>query len=358
MRLNIAILPGDGIGVEVMAQAARVIHTMANRFGHQITLKEYPVGGAALEVSGSPLPEETLQGCLQSHAVLLGAVGLPRYDVNPPAPKPEAALVQLRLALGTYANLRPCVLHPTLIDGSPFRQEFVTGVDILIVRELTGGIYTSQPRGLESTPRGERAINTMAYDESEIRRIARVAFDLARTRRRKVTSVDKANMLEVSQLWRCVVTEVGQTYADVQLEHLLVDNCAMRLILRPGDFDVILTENLFGDILSEEVAALSGSLGLLPSASIGGKIHLYEPAHGSAPDIAGQGIANPIAAILSVALMFRYSFHLLPEAEEIEAAVSRVLKRGYRTADLLSPGVVIGTEQMGTLICEEIEKSQ
>lgn len=356
MKQNIAVLPGDGIGIEVTAQAMKVIRAITERFGHQVTMKEYLVGGAALAVHGTPLPDETLQGCLASDAVLFGAVGAPEHDENPPWLKPETALIKLRLELGTFANLRPAAPHPALMDTSPLKPEIIEGTDILIVRELMGGLYTSKPRGIESSSRGERAVNTMAYDEFEIQRIARVAFDFARQRRKKVTSVDKANMLEVSQLWRRVVTEVGQEYPDVDLEHLLVDNCAMQLVRRPREFDVILTENIFGDILSEEVAALLGSIGLLPSASIGGRVHFYEPVHGSAPDIAGQNVANPIGAIRSAAMMFQYSFHLQREADEIEAAVSRVLDRGFRTRDLGAHNQIVGTAEMGDLICREIEQ--
>jgi 3-isopropylmalate dehydrogenase len=358
VKFKIAVLPGDGIGVEVTAQAVRVVRAIADRFGHEVIMNEYLVGGAALDACGTPLPDDTLRACLASDAVLFGAVGAPEYDGNAPPLKPEAALVQLRLKLGTFANLRPAVFHPALIDTSPLKGEIVAGTDILIVRELMGSLYTNEPRGIEATGRGDRGVNTMAYDEFEIERIARVAFEFARQRRRKVTSVDKANMLEVSQLWRRVVTNVSRDYPDVQLEHLLVDNCAMQLLRRPREFDVILTENIFGDILSEEVAAILGSIGLLPSACIGNGVNYYEPVHGSAPDIAGKNMANPIGAIRSAALMFRYSFNLHREANEIEAAVSRVLAQGYRTADLGGGGTTVSTKVMGDLINQEIRSMQ
>lgn len=357
MPLRIAVLPGDGIGAEVTTQAVKVIATIADCFRHEIVMREYPVGGVALETHGTPLPEETLSACQASDAVLFGAVGSPKHDDNLPPMKPEAALVQLRLGLGTFANLRPAVMHPALIDCSPLRPECIQGADILIVRELTGGLYTNDPRGIDATPRGRRGINTMAYDEAEIARIARIAFQFARQRRKKLTSVDKANMLEVSQLWREVVTRVSADYPEVEVEHLLVDNCAMQLIRRPRDFDVILTENIFGDILSEEVAAALGSIGLLPSASIGEGVSLYEPVHGSAPDIRGKNLANPIGAVGSVALMFRHSFHLHREADHIESAIWRVLDRGYRTPDLARDGAWVSTEEMGDLICQEIRRA-
>ncbi len=356
MPLRIAVLPGDGIGAEVTAQAMKVIATIAECFHHEIVMREYPVGGVALETHGSPLPEETLSACQASDAVLFGAVGSPEHDDNPPPLKPEAALIQLRFRLGTFANLRPAVMHPALVACSPLRPERVQGTDILIVRELTGGLYTGDPRGIDATPRGRRGINTMAYDEGEIERIARIAFQFARQRRKKLTSVDKANMLEVSQLWREVVAHVSADYPDVEVEHLLVDNCAMQLVRRPRDFDVILTENIFGDILSEEVAAVLGSIGLLPSASIGDGVSLYEPVHGSAPDIRGKNLANPIGAIGSVALMFRYAFDLHREADHIESAIWRVLDRGYRTPDIARDGTPVSTEEMGDLICREIRQ--
>lgn len=352
MELKLVILPGDGIGPEVVAQAVKVIRLVAEKFHHQLSLEEHVVGGAALERFGVPLPDETLQACQQSAAVLLGAVGAPAYDRNPPPLRPETSLLILRRELNTFANLRPAIVHKALLAASSLKPEVVEGTDVLIVRELTGGLYFGTPRGIA----GHEAFNTMRYSRHEIERIARVAFESARHRRGKVTSVDKANALECSQLWREVVQEVAREYPQVELESMYVDNCAMQLIARPRYFDVILTENLFGDILSDEAAMLTGSIGLLPSASLGGRVGIYEPIHGSAPDIAGQNKANPLATIASAALMFRYAFSLEEEAQAIERAIEMALEQGYRTADIYrGEGALIGTEEMGDQVCRIIE---
>lgn len=355
MELSIVVLPGDGIGPEVVAQAVNVMKSVAAKFGHTLRLHEHPIGGASLEQNGVPLTEATLQACRQAQAVLLGAVGSPQYDNNPPVLKPERALLMLRRELGTFANLRPATLHPALIEASSLKPEIVQGTDVLIVRELTGGLYYGEPRGINE----QEAFNTMRYTRLEIERIARIAFDAARQRRGKVTSVDKANALECSRLWRQVVSAVAREYPDVELEHMYVDNCAMQLITRPRHFDVILTENLFGDILSDEAAMLTGSIGLLPSASLGAGVGLYEPVHGSAPDIAGQDKANPLATIASVAMMLRYTFHLNEEARTIERAITAVLERGYRTTDLYrGDGLLVGTQEMGERICQSIHAAE
>jgi len=334
MNLTITVLPGDGIGPEVTEQAVLVLQSVADAFGHPLQLQEKPVGGAALIAANDPLPADTIQACQSSTAVLLGAVGSPAFDHNPGHLRPEAGLLRLRRELGAYANLRPAVFFPALEDCSPLRAEIVRGADIMIVRELLGGAYFGQPRSIEGTAGSRVAVNTMRYGEWEIERIARVAFELAMKRRRKVLSVDKANVLECSRLWRDVVTRIGKDYPEVKLGHQYVDSAAMLLVQRPTDFDVVLTENMFGDILSDQAGGVVGSLGLLASASIGGPVGLYEPVHGSAPDIAGKGIANPLGAILSVAMMLRHSFHLEAEAACIERAVSDVLESGARTADL------------------------
>lgn len=346
---RLAVLPGDGIGPEVVAQAVKVLHAIEELYGHRFELAYFPIGGVALREVGVPLPEETREGCLRCDAVLLGAVGAPEFDANPPPLKPETGLLELRRSLGVFANLRPAVLHEPLIEASPLRPDVVRGTDLLIVRELTGGLYFGTPRGIERDAAGQEiAINTLRYSRREIERVARVAFQAAARRRRKVTSVDKANVLETSQLWRRVVTAVAAEFPDVELEHVYVDACAMYLVANPRRFDVILTENMFGDILSDEAAMLTGSIGMLPSASIGGRIGLYEPVHGSAPDIAGKDIANPLATIASVAMMFRYSFDLPEEAAAIERAIALVLERGYRTADIYrGEGQLVGTEAMG-----------
>jgi 3-isopropylmalate dehydrogenase len=343
---RIAILPGDGIGPEIISQARRVLDRIAERYGRQFEYREALVGGAAYEATGHPLPRETLEVCKNSDAVLFGAVGGPKWDSLPPALRPEAgALLPLRKALELFANLRPALLFPALAEASPLKPEVLgDGLDILVVRELTGGIYFGQPK--ERRDNGRTAVDTCIYTEAEVERIAHVAFRAAQQRRKRVVSVDKANVLETSRLWREVVDRVAEQYPDVQLQHVLVDNAAMQLIRNPRQFDVLLTENMFGDILSDEAAMLAGSLGMLPSASLGeGTFGLYEPVHGSAPDIAGQGIANPLAAILSAAMMLRHSFGMDEAAAAIERAVDAALREGYRTADIWQEGC----EKVGTI---------
>jgi len=334
MLLNLTILPGDGIGPEVTVQAVNVLQAVSEAFGHQLHLQQKNIGGAALAVSNDPLPPDTLQACLLSGAVLLGAVGTPAYDHNPNHLRPEAGLLRLRRELGAYANLRPAICFPALEECSPLRPDLVRGANIMIVRELLGGLYFGEPRSIAGAAGSRVATNTMTYGEAAIERIARVALDLAARRQKKVLSVDKANVLECSRLWREVVTRCAKDYPEVQLAHMYVDSAAMSLVQRPRDFDVVLTENMFGDILSDQAGGVVGSLGLLASASIGGSVGVYEPVHGSAPDIAGKGIANPLGAILSAAMMLRHSFQLEREAVCIESAVSNVLNRGYRTPDL------------------------
>jgi len=359
MQLKIAVLAGDGIGPEVTEQAVRVLKAVADAFDHQVCLEPKLIGGAALAATNDPLPDDTLRACLSSSAVLLGAVGSPAYDSNPGHLRPEAGLLRIRRELGAYANLRPAVFFPALEDSSPLRAEVVRGTDIMIVRELLGGAYFGQPRSMGGQPGARVAINTMRYTEPEVERIARVAFDLAMKRKRKVLSVDKANVLECSRLWRDVVTRMGRGYPDVKLGHQYVDSAAMLLVQRPTDFDVVLTENMFGDILSDQAGGVVGSLGLLASASIGGRVGLYEPVHGSAPDIAGKALANPLGAILTVALLLRHSFHLETEAACVERAVSVVLSQGARTADLAGKGqAAISTAEMGNRVVETVRASQ
>jgi len=356
MLLNLTILPGDGIGPEVTEQAVLVLQAVADAFEHETRLQRKHIGGAALAAVNDPLPPDTIKACLSSSAVLLGAVGSPAFDHYPNHLRPEAGLLRLRRELGAYANLRPAVLFPALEDCSPLRPEVVRGTDLMIVRELLGGLYFGEPRSIsEAAPTDRVAINTMRYSESEIQRIARVGFDLAMRRRRKLLSVDKANVLECSRLWREVVARVGKEYPEVKLSHQYVDSAAMSLVQNPAEFDVVLTENMFGDILSDQAGGIVGSLGLLASASIGGPVGLYEPVHGSAPTIAGKSIANPLGAILSVALMMRHSFRLETEAECIERAVSSVLDRGWRTADLAPKGkATASTQQMGIEVVKAI----
>jgi len=353
MRARITILPGDGIGPEVTTEAIRVLQTIAAIHGYKFEFEEHAIGGVAIKRFGSPLPRATLDAALASDAVLLGAVGSPEFDRVPPNGRPEAGLLLLRSALGGYANLRPAIAYSSIAACSPVRTEVARGTDILIVRELLGGLYFGEPRGIDSTG---VATNTMRYSVEEIERVARVAFEAARKRRGKVTSVDKANVLETSQLWRQTVIRVSQDYPDVTLEHLYVDACAMHLIANPRRFDVLLTENLFGDILSDEAAVITGSLGMLASASIGGEVGLYEPVHGSAPDIVGQHAANPCGAIASAAMMLRYSFALEQDASDIEAAIQDVLEAGYRTPDIAegTGGYVVTTSEFGELICQAV----
>ncbi len=362
MQATITLLPGDGIGPEVVAEGAKVLHAVARRSGHEFKLVEGLIGGAAIDATGDPLPQETLELCRASDAVLLGAVGGPKWD-DPAAPvRPEQGLLGLRKELDLFANLRPVRVFPELADASTLRREVVEGVDLVIVRELTGGLYFGQPSGRRDTEEGPAAVDTCWYTAAEIERLLRVAFDLARQRRRKVTSVDKANVLSTSRLWRQVAHEVARDYPDVEYEDLLVDACAMHLIRRPADFDVIATENMFGDILSDEAAMLAGSMGMLPSASLGDRqavnarrFGLYEPVHGSAPDIAGQGIANPLATILSVAMMLRISLGLEEEANRVDQAVADVLAAGYRTPDIMAPGMTqVGTQEMGDRVVERL----
>lgn len=350
MNFKITVLPGDGIGVEVTREAVAVLNTVAQTFGHEFEFQTKLIGGAALDATGVPYPDETREACQASDAVLLGAVGAPQYDNNPPKLKPETGLLALRNSLGAFANLRPAVLHEPLIGASPLKPEIVRGTDMVIVRELLGGAYFGQPRSVDD----ERGLNTMVYTAPEVERIARVAFEIARGRKKKLHSIDKANVLESSQLWRKVVIRVAQDYPDVQLEHGYVDSCAMALVTRPTAYDVIVTENLFGDILSDEAAVLTGSLGMLPSASIGGPVGLYEPVHGSAPDIAGQGIANPLGTIASVALLLRYSCKLETEAAAVEQAIREALAEGYGTPDLKSQTKQVKTEEMGALIRQKV----
>jgi 3-isopropylmalate dehydrogenase len=345
---KVAVLPGDGIGPEIISQARRVLSALKI----DVEMHEAPVGGAAYEQQGDPLPEKTLALARQADAVLFGAVGDPKYDSLPRAKRPEQAILGLRKELALFANLRPAQVYPELAAASALRPEVVAGLDLLIVRELTGDIYFGQPKGIRQKGAEREGFDTMLYSESEVRRIARVAFEAARKRSRKLCSVDKANVLETSQLWREVVTEEGKKYGDVELSHMYVDNCAMQLVRNPKQFDVIVTGNMFGDILSDEASMLTGSIGMLPSAALdaNGK-GLYEPIHGTAPDIAGKGVANPLATILSAALMLRYSLGEPKAAERVEAAVRRVLRDGYRTADIFTAGMKkVGTKEMGDAV--------
>jgi 3-isopropylmalate dehydrogenase len=357
MKLNVLVLPGDGIGVEVTREAVKVLENICKSFGHQLILSEGLLGGIAIHKTGNPFPDATRDLALQADATLLGAVGLPEFDHEPPEKRPERGLLGIRKALGVYANLRPVRSYKALVDSSPLKNELVDGTDMVIVRELTGGLYYGTPRGISGTGAEERAINTMVYTRPEIERVAHVAFQLARKRRRQVTSVDKANVLENSQLWRRVVIDVARGYPDVALDHVLVDNCAMQLVLSPKRFDVVLTENLFGDVLSDEGAVLAGSIGMLPSASIGDKrpsgawVGLYEPVHGSAPDITGQNKANPLGAIGSAAAMLEYSFGLVDEARLVIAVVEDVLNSGKFTADLKPAGTPATTSEVGDAVC-------
>jgi 3-isopropylmalate dehydrogenase len=356
MNLKVLVLPGDGIGGEVTCAAVGVLEHVAAKWGHALQLSEGLLGGIAIHKTGGPLPDETVRLALEADATLLGAVGLPEFDNAPPQLRPERGLLGIRKALGVYANLRPVKAYQPLLDSSPLKNHLVEGTDMIIVRELTGGIYYGTPRGISGEGAGERAVNTMVYTRPEIERVARMAFRLAGARRRKVTSVDKSNVLENSQLWRKVVIEVSREFPDVALDHLLVDNCAMQLVLNPRRFDVVLTENMFGDILSDEGAVLAGSIGMLPSASLGDRkpsgawVGLYEPVHGSAPDIAGQNKANPLGAIGSVAAMLEYSFGLKEEASAVNAAIERVLASGKVTADLKPAGQPATTVEVGEAI--------
>ena len=357
-KYTIALLPGDGIGPEVIKEAVKVLRSLGKSLGIELTLNEVPVGGAAYETEGHPLPINTLNAAQEADAVLLGAVGGPKWEQIDFSLRPERALLGLRSNLKLYANLRPAKIFSALVDASSLKRELVDNLDILVVRELTGGIYFGEPRGVETLTDGtRRGFNTLVYTEEEIKRIARVAFDVARKRNKRVVSVDKANVLEVTGLWREVVTEIHREYDDVVLEHMYVDNCAMQLVRAPKQFDVIVTTNMFGDILSDEASMLTGSIGMLPSASVGGSTAMYEPIHGSAPDIVGKGLANPLATILSVAMMFKYSFGREEVSAKIESAVESVLNQGVRTRDIMSNKMIeVSTQEMGDKVVVELEK--
>src|SRR3954453_21627631 len=358
MNLNVLVLPGDGIGTEVTREAVRVLEHVARKWNHQLKLTEGLLGGIAIHKTGTPFPEETAKLALEADATLMGAVGLPEFDDAPPEKRPEKGLLGIRKTLGVYANLRPVRAYASLIESSPLKNHLVEGTDMIIVRELTGGIYYGTPRGITGSGDEERGTNTMTYSRAEIARVTRMAFHLARNRRKKLTSVDKSKVLETSQLWRRVVVEVAAEFPDVALDHLLVDNCAMQLVLNPKRFDIVVMENMFGDILSDEGAVLAGSIGMLPSASIGDRkpsgawVGLYEPVHGSAPDIAGQNKANPLGAIGSGAGVLEKSFGLTREAAAVNAAIEKVLNSGHVTADLRPKGPPATTEQVGQAVCD------
>ncbi len=356
MEYKIAVVPGDGIGPDVIEETLKVLDRVGDKYGHTFKYTKYLAGGAALDETGEPLPQDTLEGCKNSDAVLLGAVGGPKWDNFPGEKRPEQALLGLRKNLGLFANLRPALLFEALKEACPLKPEIIgKGLDICVVRELTGGIYFGE-KGFKATEYGKGAYDVKIYSEGEVKRIAKIAFDMAMKRSRKVTNVDKANILESSRLWRRVVEEVAVDYPEVELNHMYVDNAAMQLIRDPKQFDVIVTGNMFGDILSDEASMITGSIGMLPSASLGvGNFGMYEPVHGSAPDIAGQDKANPMATILSAAMMLRYNFNLSEEADIIEAAVKSVLDQGYRTGDIMSKGMKLaGTKKIGQLIINEI----
>jgi len=354
---KIALLKGDGIGPEIVQSAVEVLQKIGELFRYSFTFEEGLIGGIAIDQKGDPLPQETLELCLKADAVLLGAVGGPKWDDLPTHKRPEKGLLGIRKALDLYANLRPAKVYEPLISSSPLKDDVVRGTDFIVVRELTGDVYYGEPRGV-FVEQGKRVgINTMRYTEDEIRRVVRKSFEIARDRRKKLTSVDKSNVLEVSALWRDIVQEESKNFPEVQVEHLYVDNCAMQIVRRPSSFDVIVTGNIFGDILSDESAVITGSLGMLPSASIGDTHALYEPVHGSAPDIAGKGIANPIATILSASMMLRYSFGLKEAADAIEKAVEMALQKGYRTPDIYTEGSKkVGTREMTDIIISMLEE--
>ena len=364
MTKKIAVLPGDGIGPEIMAEAVKVLDCLRRDYGLKIEMEQAPIGGAGYDAAGDPLPEATLKLAKQADAVLLGAVGGFKYDTLPRDKRPERGLLRIRKELNLFANLRPALLYPELADASTLKPEVVAGLDMMIVRELTGDVYFGQPRGIERRPgldgQSERVgFNTMIYSESEVRRVAQVAFGIAMQRRRKLCSVEKANVLECSELWKEVVIEVGRDYPQVELSHMYVDNAAMQLVRNPKQFDVIVTGNIFGDILSDEASMLTGSIGMLPSASLDEyNKGMYEPIHGSAPDIAGKGVANPLATILSVAMLLRYTLHETALAERIETAVQKVLAQGYRTADIYTVGTKkVGTAAMGDAVAAALRGS-
>lgn len=357
MNKTITVIPGDGIGTEVIKAALKVLDTVGSKFNHEFTYQYAKLGGVAIDEEGTPLPDETVELCKNSDGVLLGAVGGPKWDTLPGHMRPEKGLLGIRKALNLYSNLRPVTAHNSLLDASTLKREVIEGVDLMIIRELTGGLYFGQPQERRQEEDGESVVDTLYYKKYEIERIVKQAFELARLRSKKVTSVDKANVLESSRVWREVAEAIHADYPDVELEHMLVDNAAMQLIRNPKQFDVIVTENMFGDILSDEASMLTGSLGMLPSASLSGDgPGLYEPCHGSAPDIAGKGIANPLATILSVAMLLRYSFLMKEEADAIEAAVTNVLEAGYRTGDIAEKGQqVLNTEEMTEKVIEQIK---
>ena len=356
MQANIVTIPGDGIGVEVVAEGVKVLKAMAAKYGHTFTFENHLIGGCAIDATGEPLPASTLDACKRADAVLMGAVGGPKWSDPAAKVRPEQGLLAIRKGLGLYANLRPVQIFPQLQDASPLRPERLEGVDLVVVRELTGGIYFG-PRKEATDDDPTTAFDTMLYSAPEIERITRKAFELARLRRNKVTSVDKANVLAVSRLWRRTVVKVAADYPDVELDHMLVDAAAMHLMRRPADFDVIVTGNMFGDILTDEASMLAGSMGMLASASLGeGGAGLYEPIHGSAPDITGMGIANPLATILSVALLLRYSLSLGEEADAVEQAVTAALEDGYRTKDIYTEGTkLVNTEDMGDVVVAKLQ---
>ena len=364
MKISIAVLPGDGIGPGVITESIKVLEAIGNRFGHDFQIKSGRVGGNAIDDYGTPLPQETIDTCSDSDAILFGAVGGPKWDDPNVDVRPEDGILAIRKSLGLFANLRPVKVYPSLINASPLKPEILKGVDMMVLRELTGGLYFGKPKKRWNTSRGRRGIDTLKYTEAEIVRILKVGFELAMERRKKLTSVDKQNVLESSRLWREIAVEVGRGYPEVELDHILVDNAAMQLIRNPSDFDVIVSENTFGDILSDEASVLSGSMGMLPSASLSSlpgnsgtssKVSLYEPIHGSAPDIAGKGIANPIGSILSTAMMLRLSFGMHEEADSIEKSIDAALSEGYRTADISSDGGnQVNTTIMGDVIAGAI----
>jgi len=353
---KIAVLPGDGIGVEIVPEALKALEAIGEKYGHEFQFTEALIGGAAYDAAAHPLPESTLETCRASDAVLLGAIGGPKWDNLPVHLRPEiGALLPLRKELGLYANLRPCMLFPSLIQASTLKEEVITGVDLIVIRELTGGLYFGEKSRENTADGGQKATDILSYSTYEIERIVRFGYEVARKRNRRLCSVDKANVLESSRLWRETVTEIAKDYPDVETSHMYVDNCSMQLIRNPRQFDVIVTENMFGDILTDEASMLTGSIGMLPSASIGGQVGLYEPSHGSAPDIAGQKKANPLATILSAAMMLRYSFNLEEEARMIEQAVHQVMEEDYRTPDLMEEGKkLVNTVEMGDLIKQRI----
>jgi len=361
MEFDVAVLPGDGVGPEVIAEAIKVLQTVGKKFGHSFHLHDGLIGGVAIDTLGTALSEETLKMCKQCDAVLLGSVGGSKWDDPQAKVHPEDGLLALRKGLGLFANLRPVKVFPMLVDSSNLKPEVIGGVDLIVVRELTGGLYFGQPKRQWQTPEGRQAVDTLAYSEVEIARILKVGFELARSRRKKLTSVDKANVLQSSRLWRQIAIEISVNYPDVELQHMLVDACAMRFIQRPTDLDVLVTENMFGDILTDEASMLAGSMGMLPSASLAGipkgrTLGMYEPIHGSAPSRAGQNLANPIATILSVAMMLRYSFVLETEGQAVENAVLATLEKDYRTYDIMSEGKIrVGTKEMGELVAQKVK---